>query len=175
MNINIEKTDAPLYISKVSELNQGKDLKIYVVTFGCQQNEADSEKIRGLAQAMGYTITDKSEDADLIILNTCAIREHAEVKALSMLGRLKNLKLDKPEMLIGLAGCMAGEEHNVVRIKRDFKYVDFTLEPNMLDRLPYLIYSALADGERTFIHGLDRGDITEGMPDRMMSGTSSYR
>ncbi len=164
MNVNIEKTDAPLYISKVSELNRGKDLKVYVVTFGCQQNEADSEKIRGLAQAMGYTVTDKSEEADLIILNTCAIREHAEVKALSMLGRLKGLKLKKPEMLIGLAGCMAGEEHNVVRIKRDFKYVDFTLEPNMLDRLPYLIYSALAEGERTFIHGLDRGDITEGMP-----------
>ena len=164
MKVNIENTETPRYISKVKDLNHGRDLKVYVFTFGCQQNEADSEKIRGMAVAMGYNLTDNSEDADLIILNTCAIREHAEVKALSMLGRLKSLKLKKPEMLIGLAGCMANEEHNVVRLNRDFKYVDCTLEPNMLHRLPYLVYSALVDGERNFIYGLDVGDITEGMP-----------
>ena len=164
MNVNIENTEAPFYISKVRELICGSHLKVYVFTFGCQQNEADSEKIRGLAKAMGYTVTDTADNADLIILNTCAIREHAEVKALSMLGRLKSLKQNKPDMLMGLAGCMAGEEHNVRRLKSDFKYVDFTLEPNSLDKLPFLIYSALKDGQRNFIFGQDTGDITEGLP-----------
>ena len=113
---------------------------------------------------MGYSITDKPDDADLIVLNTCAIREHAEKKVLSMLGRFKALKSSRPQMLIGVAGCMAGEMHNIELFKRSFKYVDFTVEPNMLHTLPHLIYNSLSEKTHSFMIGNDVGDITEGLP-----------
>ena len=95
---------------------------------------------------MGYQKTDDSEKADLIIINTCAIREHAEVKALSLLGRFKALKKRKPELLVGVVGCMAAEPHRVDMLKKDFHYVSFTLEPNMIHRIPELVAKKILDG-----------------------------
>ena len=86
MIYNVKDADFSKYISAVKLLNSDHPRKVYIFTFGCQQNEADSEKILGIAEAMGYKSTDTPDDADLIILNTCAIRQHAEEKALSMLG-----------------------------------------------------------------------------------------
>ena len=83
---------------KVKELNKGLDRKAYVLTFGCQQNEADSEKLAGMAKEMGYEITDAPENANLIVVNTCAIREHAEQKALSTIGQFKHLKAKDPSL-----------------------------------------------------------------------------
>ena len=160
----LKNTEAPEYINKVHSLIAARDLRAYVYTFGCQQNEADSERIRGLAVMMGYSITESPDDADLIVLNTCAIRELAEKKVLSMLGRFKAYKSLKPDMIIGVAGCMAGEIHNIELFKRSFKYVDFSLEPNMLFTLPRLIYGALTNAGRTFVIGEDKGDITESLP-----------
>ena len=91
MNVSIKETNAPEYIDRVRELNQDKTRYCHVITFGCQQNEADSERIRGIARDMGYLISDTYDNADLIVVNTCAIREHAEKKALSLLG--SNVKL----------------------------------------------------------------------------------
>ena len=85
--------------------------KVFVMTFGCQQNEADSEKIAGMAMSMGYEVTHEAKDADLIMVNTCAIREHAEQKALSVVGQYKHLKAKKPDMVIGVCGCMVAQEH----------------------------------------------------------------
>jgi len=144
-------------------LNNDKP-KATVITFGCQQNEADSEKIRGMAVSMGYELTEKPENADLIVLNTCAIREHAEMKVLSMLGRFKDFKEHRPNLIIGVVGCMAAEEHVVSRLKSQFKYVSFTLEPSMLDMFPQLVCAYRDFGERKFIYNCDDGRIVEGIP-----------
>ena len=152
------------YISRVKEINRGQKKYVHVITFGCQQNERDSETILGLCTEMGYTKTDDLELADIIIINTCAIREHAEVKALSLLGRFKALKKKKPELIVGVVGCMAAEPHRADMLKKDFHYVTFTLEPNMLHRLPELVARKLCDGKRSFIFASDEGDIYEGAP-----------
>ena len=161
MSINIFDTEAGKYIRNVKELNNGG--KFTVVTFGCQQNEADSEKIRGMAKEMGYSIIDDPGDSDVIIVNTCAIRQHAEEKALSLIGRFKAIKKNKPWVIIGVVGCMAAEPHVAELIKKDFHYVSFTLEPSLLYKLPELIYKNLSDKKRSFIYGLDNGEIVEGM------------
>lgn len=152
------------YISLVKDTNKGKELFVHVITFGCQQNERDSETILGLALEMGYKPTDFPEDADLIIINTCAIREHAEVKALSLLGRFKALKKKKDELIVGVVGCMAAEPHRAEMLKKDFHYVSFTVEPNMLHRIPELVAKKLIEGKRSFILGQDAGDIYEDSP-----------
>ena len=99
-SINDAKTNE--YISLVRNHLGGEERFVHVITFGCQQNERDSETILGLCKEMGYTKTEDSEKADIIIVNTCAIREHAEVKALSLLGRFKALKKKKPELKLRL-------------------------------------------------------------------------
>ena len=164
MIFNVNNTDYSEYIRSVALLNSGTDKRVYVFTFGCQQNEADSEKILGMAEEMGYKRTDTPDNADLIILNTCAIRQHAEEKALSMLGRFKALKRKNNDLIVGVCGCMAAESHVKEMLKTDFHYVTFTLEPNMLYKIPSLIYRAMTDGKRSFVIGEDKGDIAEGMP-----------
>ena len=161
---NIEESNVNEYISLVRNRNAGHERYVHVITFGCQQNERDSETILGLCKEMGYNKTDDPEKADLIIINTCAIREHAEVKALSMLGRFKAQKKKNPELLVGVVGCMAAEPHRADMLKKDFHYVSFTAEPNMLHKIPELIARKMFDGKRTFIFGKDEGDIYEGAP-----------
>ena len=97
---------------------RGRRRQAFVLTFGCQQNEADSEKLAGLAEAMGYEITSEPREADLIVVNTCAIREHAEKKALSIVGQFKHLKAKRPDMMIAVCGCMVTQEHRREEIKR---------------------------------------------------------
>ena len=162
MIYNINDFGENKYINLVKDLNRSKERFIYIATFGCQQNEADSEKILGLANSMGYTHTDDPDVADLVIFNTCAIREHAEEKALSMLGRFKGLRKKKPDLVVGVVGCMAAEPHRAEMLKRDFHYVSFTLEPNMIHKLPELIAKKLVDNKRSFVFGEDCGDIYEG-------------
>lgn len=164
MIYNVNNSDFSEYVHAVKLLNFDATKKVYIFTFGCQQNEADAEKMLGMSEAMGYERTETPDDADLIILNTCAIRQHAEEKALSMLGRFKALKKKKNELIIGVCGCMAAEEHIKELLKNDFHYVTFTLEPNMLHKIPYLVYKALISGKRSFIIGEDKGDIAEGIP-----------
>ena len=159
MIYKIENTDVKKNISLVKKSLEGQTKYVHVITFGCQQNERDSETITGLAVEMGYIPTDNCEIADLIILNTCAIRQHAEEKALSMLGRFKAQKKNNPELIIGVVGCMAAEPHRAKMLKEDFHYVSFTLEPNMLHRIPELVARKIAHGKRSFIFESDEGDI----------------
>jgi len=135
-----------------------------VVTFGCQQNEADSERIRGILQMLGFLLADTYEGADLVIFNTCAIRAHAEDKVFSLLGNLKSQKRINPQLTVGVCGCMAAESSAVERLKQKFHYVSFTLEPNGIERLPSLIYEALVNNKRSFALGIDDGGITESVP-----------
>jgi tRNA-2-methylthio-N6-dimethylallyladenosine synthase len=161
---NIKDSDVEKYIDAVREYFSGQKRFVYIATFGCQQNEADSEKMLGICELMGYESTDEPERADLVIFNTCAIREHAEEKALSMLGRFKALKKSNPELIVGVVGCMAAEPHRAEMLKRDFHYVSFTLEPNMIHRLPEMIANKISQCKRSFVYGEDKGDIYEGAP-----------
>ena len=174
MIINKNETEYCAAAEQLKRRNEGKDLYAFVMTFGCQQNEADSESIRGMALAMGYSLTDKPDNADLIVVNTCAIREHAEMKALSTIGLFKALKRAKPELVIGVVGCMAAEDGAVARLKCDFHYVAFTIQPNMLYKLPSVVLDYLENGKRTFIIGQDKGDIVEGIPTVRADGKRAY-
>ena len=164
MIYNIKDSDVEKYIDVVKKHLSDQKKYVYIATFGCQQNEADSEKMLGLCELMGYERTEDAECADLVIFNTCAIREHAEEKALSMLGRFKTLRKSKPDLIVGVVGCMAAEPHRAEMLKRDFHYVSFTLEPNMIHRLPEMIANKLSFGKRSFVCGEDKGDIYEGAP-----------
>ena len=161
---SIKNQNVGEYISLVRKINEGKELYAHVITFGCQQNERDSETVLGYLSEMGYKSTDNPEKADVVVMNTCAIREHAEVKALSMLGRFKGQKKKNPDLIVGVVGCMAAEPHRAEMLKKDFHYVTFTLEPNMLHRIPEMLYKKLNEGKRSFIFGKDEGDIYEDAP-----------
>ena len=120
MNINVKNTETEKFIEYVKAEVSLLSKKACVITLGCQQNEADSEKIRAMAVGMGYGLTDRPEDADLIVLNTCAVRRHAELKALSILGNFKAYKREKPDLIVGVCGCMAAEPHIADSIKKSF-------------------------------------------------------
>lgn len=147
----------------------GTPRRAFVLTFGCQQNEADSEKIAGLAEAMGYEMTDAPEQADLIMVNTCAIREHAEKKALSIVGQYKHLKVKNPALVIGVCGCMVTQEHRKNEIKRCYPYVDFVFGTSSLHRFPQLLCEKLEKGKRLFCPEESAYLVAEGLPIRRES------
>ncbi len=122
----------------------------YIMTFGCQQNEADSERYAGLAEAMGYERSDTAKGAYLTLVNTCAIREHAEKKALSCIGQLKHDKLDNPNMIIGIGGCMVSQQHRADTLKKSYPYVDFSFCTTEMHKIPELISQRIAGKKRIF-------------------------
>ena len=131
------------YMEKVKDLLGPLPRNAAVMTFGCQQNEADSERMAGMLHEMGYTIVKEPEDADLILVNTCAVREHAELKTLSITGQYKHLKQKNPSLLIGICGCMVSQEHRKEDIKQKYPYVDFLFGTEGLYRLPEILYKKI--------------------------------
>ncbi len=140
-----------------------KTPRYFVQTFGCQQNEADSERLAGLARLMGYAKAESPDDADLILVNTCAVREHAEKKALSIIGQYKHIKDAKPHVIIGVGGCMVSQEARANKLKRSYPYVSFTFDTGAIHTLPSLVFGALNKESRKFILS-DSWKITEGLP-----------
>ena len=115
------------YAQRVREIlfaKYGRTPKAFIHTYGCQQNVSDSEKLQGMLAEMGYSFCDSPADADLVLFNTCAVREHAEARVFGNVGQLKKLKEQKPDMLIVLCGCMVQQEHIVEKVKRSYPYVD---------------------------------------------------
>ena len=163
MIYDIEKAGTSAACLAVRNILCGQNKTYFVYTFGCQQNEADSEKIRAMAEMMGYSPASDASDADFVVVNTCAIRAHAEMKALSLLGSFKAKKKADPEFILGVVGCMAAEEHIKDSLKKNFHYVSFTLDPNMLHKLPEAVLKYLTERKRSFIFGMDKGDIVEGV------------
>ena len=164
MTKNFIATNAPLYIEKMKSEILGKELFAHVITFGCQQNEADSERILGTLLSMGYKKCEDPAMADIVIVNTCAIREHAEMKALSLLGSFKANKRRNPDFILGICGCMANEPHVADKLKKDFHYVSFTLEPGRYELIPELVYKAYVDKKRSFLFGTEIPEIVEDIP-----------
>ena len=152
----------------------GTRRQAFVLTFGCQQNESDSEKIAGMAVEMGYDITKTPENADLIMVNTCAIREHAEQKALSIVGQYKHLKAKKPTLVIGVCGCMVAQEHRKNDIKFRYPYVDFIFGTASLFRFPQLLCEKLEKGKRLYCPEESAYPVAEGLPVYRESGYRAW-
>ena len=147
-----------------SIVTAGAVKKACVVTYGCQQNEADSERIAGMLQAMGYEKTDKEEDADIIVVNTCAVRDHAEQRALSITGGYKHLKSKNPSLIIGVSGCMVSKKQSVDRIKRSYPYIDFTFGTEKLWQMPEILYGVMSTQKRSFCPNEGKPITMEGIP-----------
>ena len=162
------------YMLKVKELNKDLLLKAYVLTFGCQQNEADSEKLAGMAESMGYSLVDKPDDADLIVVNTCAIREHAEQKALSTIGQFKHLKNKKPSLVIAVCGCMVAQEHRQNDIKFRYPYVNFIFGTTSLHKFPELLYKNLTERKRLYYNEEASKTVAEGIPIKRNNGYKAW-
>ena len=161
------------YIDAVASLICGKRLRAYTHTFGCQQNEADTERIRGMLHEMGYAMTDDVSEADFILFNTCAVREHAEDRAFGNIGALSHLKKRRPEVVIALCGCMAQQEKNVEKIKKSYPQVSLLFGTHALWRFPSLLYRVLSGEKRVFdIGGED--DIAEGLPVLRAQGAKAW-
>ena len=136
----------------------------YVETYGCQQNEADSERIRGILIESGYAITDTAEGADVVVMNTCAIREHAEQRVFGNLGALTHTKRRHAGQKIFLCGCMAGQEQVVNRIKNSYHHVDGVFSTHHLWQFPEILHRVLLTGKHTFFTADEAGSIVEGLP-----------
>ncbi len=117
--------------------------KAYVRSFGCQLNVSDGEKIKGLLKKMGYSFTENEHEADIIILNTCAVRESAEDRVFGIIGSMKKLKEEKPSLIIGIAGCMTAQEHIAEKIKKSYPQVDFVMGTSAINALPALLLDCL--------------------------------
>ena len=152
-------------ISEIMEIRKrGEKPLAFVRTYGCQQNVADSEKIKGMLQSSGFDFTDEPENADFILFNTCAVREHAEDRVFGNVGALKNIKRRHPQILIALCGCMMEQEHVANRIYKSFPFVGLVFGTHSLHHFPELMYSSLVNGNRVFERGNDDKKIYEGIP-----------
>ena len=176
--MNTEKTETTseelleqeYYIEKLRQDNEkhfaitGKRKKHYTTTFGCQANEHDTEKIAGILESIGYEETKDQKDADIIIYNTCLIRENAALKVYGHLGELVHLKKKNPDMLIGICGCMMQQEEIRDIIKKKYRHVDLVFGTHNFHKLPELISDRLDSSKMTISVWEEGGSIVEGMP-----------
>lgn len=155
------------FCEKVSSLissRYSEPPKAAVITFGCQQNIADSERIKGMLADIGYTFTSDTHEAKLIIFNTCAVREHAEERVFGNVGALKKYKSENPDVVIALCGCMMQQKHIAEKIKKSYPFVDLVFGTHVLHEVPELLYRTMTRKKRVFeIPDVD-GVIAEGIP-----------
>lgn len=145
-------------------LNKYRGKKYFIKTYGCQMNEHDSEVIAALLEELGFEKVEKYSDADLVLLNTCSIRENAHNKAFGMLGRLKHLRSERKDLIIGLCGCMAQEASVVDRIMRNYRFVNFVVGTHNLNQLPEIIDKSIEENEQQIEVFSREGDLYEGLP-----------
>ena len=165
-----------IYSNRVREkLNDyyGYIPKALVITFGCQQNVSDSEKLKGMLIEMGYTLTDNEKQADFIIFNTCAVRGHAEDRVYGNIGKVKQLKQQNPKLIAAVCGCMAQQQTVADKIKKSYPYIDIVFGTQVFHRLPEFIYNRISGSKRIFELSLPNGPIVEDIPisrDRSFKG-----
>ena len=159
--VNIKRDDY-----KVTDTVRGyfNSKKYHIITYGCQMNVHDSENFKAIMEDMGLSNTDNMEDADLILLNTCAIRENAHNKVMGMLGRIKHLKETKPDIITVLAGCMAQEEIITNEIKGKYKWVDLVIGTHNIHKLPLYLETVLKEHRQDIEVFSIEGDVVEGIP-----------
>ncbi len=160
------------YMRRVADINAQRELPpvAHVHSFGCQQNVSDGEKLKGMLAEMGYGFSPEVRGADLVLFNTCAVRENAEDRVFGNLGALKHNKKENPDMIVGVCGCMVQQEHITEKIKRSFPHVDFVMGTHVLHTLPQIIYEVLTDRKRRISIPECDGVIAEGLPLKRESG-----
>ena len=156
------------YIEKVKEINKNKNLKYYILTMGCQLNENDSEKLCGMIENMGYQLTEDYQVADLVIFNTCCVRENAEDRLFGKLGELKKVK-EKKGTIIAIGGCMMQEKHITDKIHESYPYTDIIFGTHTLQNFPEDLYKTLESKKKLQdVIDID-GEVYEGLPIKRMS------
>ena len=145
-----------------------------VDTYGCQQNEADSEKLRGYLAMMGYGFTQDEFQADVIVVNTCAVREHAEMRVLGNVGALNHSKKARPGQIIAVCGCMVQQEHMARKLKQSYPVVDLVFGPHELWRFPELLLQVMTKHKRVFATEKNDGVVAEGIPNKRDSGVKAW-
>lgn len=145
-----------------------------VDTYGCQQNEADSERLRGYLDNMGYGFTDDETKADLVVVNTCAIREHAEMRVLGNVGQLTHTKAKNPDQIIAVCGCMVQQPHMAEKLKKSYPIVDLVFGPHELWRFPELLLEQMTKKKRIFAVDDTPGVVYEGIPHRRDSQVKAW-
>ncbi len=159
---NIKQADTKIWTEKIRELNKGKEKKFHIMTMGCQLNENDSEKLAGILNEAGYIKTENIEDADIIIFNTCCVRENAEEKLFGKLGEVKKYK--EKGVVIAIGGCMMQEKHITKKLNESYKFVDIIFGPHTLEQFPKDLYEKLSENKKIEdILDID-GQIFEGVP-----------
>ena len=161
------------FIKKVKELNNAKNLKYYILTMGCQLNENDSEKLCGMIEEMGYTKTEQYQEADLVVFNTCCVRENAEDKLFGKLGELKRVKEQKGT-IIAIGGCMMQEKHITDKIHESYPYTDIIFGTHTLHKFPEDLYKTiLSKSKMQDVIDID-GEVYEGLPIKRTSNIKAY-
>lgn len=148
--------------------------KAFVHTYGCQGNVADSEHIKGMLIEMGYILCDDASEADFILYNTCAIREHAEDRVFGNVGALKKYKKEKPWLIIALCGCMMQQNHIAEKIKKSYPFVNLVFGTHVTHKLPELLSKVICTGKRVFCVEESEGVIAEGLPSSRDSGENAW-
>ncbi len=159
----IEKINESNYLEKVNKINEGKNLKYFILTMGCQLNENDSEKICGMIEKMGYNKTNTLEEADLVVFNTCCVRENAEDKLFGKLGEVKKIK-EKRGTIIAIGGCMMQEKHIQEKLRKSYPFFDLIFGTHTLHKFPEDLYKVILEEKRIEdILDID-GEVIEGLP-----------
>ena len=153
---------------------EGRAPLAFVDTYGCQQNEADSEELRGYIELMGYGFTDDENEADLIVVNTCAVRAHAEMRILGNVGALVHAKARNPRLLVAVCGCMVQQPHMAEKLKQSFRVVDLVFGPHELWRFPELYKRARDTKKRVFAVEDSDGVVAEGLPVRRSGSVKAW-
>ncbi len=152
------------YVAEVIATHYGRVPFAFIRCFGCQQNVNDTERLKGVLQDIGYKIVETPEEADLIVFNTCAVREHAEQRVFGNLGALKSLKQRKSGLLLALCGCMGAEKSTLEKLRTSYPYVDIMLGPNPADLLPDMLVEKMTTRKRALRLPPERKEIVEGVP-----------
>lgn len=161
-------------IEKIKKHISGQNPLAFVDTYGCQQNEADSEKLRGMLREMGYGFTDSEAEADVIVINTCAVREHAEQRVWGNIGALVHTKRRKPGQIIALVGCMVQQSQVAEKIRKSYRHVDLVFGPHALWRFPEFLLQILGERGRIFEAEDSEGSIAEGLPQQREGSVKAW-
>lgn len=162
-------------LRQILEVRKKGEIPLALVrTYGCQQNVADGEKIKGMLGEMGFAFTEDADLADFIIFNTCAVREHAEDRVFGNIGALKNNKRRNPGLIIAVCGCMMEQEQVAEKIRKSFPFVNIVFGTHVIHKLPQMLYTAIVDSKRIFVRGEEQAEIAEGLPIRRDGGSRAF-
>ena len=162
------------YCHQIASMNRGRNLKYYIETLGCQMNEADSEQISGMLIQMGYTGTLDIAKADIIVFNTCCVRENAEFKLYGHIGKLKTVKQLKEGLLIVICGCMMQQKHIVEKIKKSYKHIDIVFGTHNRHEFPKLLFRRITEKKKIYEVWEDNKGIIEKVPVKRKSVITAF-